>query len=71
MKKFVVSSNDEGQTLVKYCSRILPAAPMSVIRKALRKKNIDLNKKKADGNDIWSMRGFLPQKDLPATLQKN
>ena len=27
--------------------------------------------KKADGNDIWSMRGFMPQKDLSATLQKN
>ncbi len=26
--------------------------------------------KKADGNDIWSMRGFLPQKDLPTLFRK-
>ena len=52
MKKFTVTKNDEGQRLIKYSARILDKAPMSVIRKALRKKNIDLNKKKADGNEV-------------------
>ena len=52
MKKFIVTKTDEGQRLIKYSSRILDKAPMSVIRKALRKKNIDLNKKKADGNEL-------------------
>ncbi|MCR4746579.1 MAG: RluA family pseudouridine synthase [Lachnospiraceae bacterium] len=51
MKKFTVTKNDEGQTLLKYSAKILAKAPMSVIRKALRKKNIDLNGKKADGSE--------------------
>lgn len=52
MKAFNVTKSDEGQTLIKYVSKLLSQAPMSVIHKALRKKNIDLNKKKASGKEI-------------------
>ena len=52
MRAFNVTKSDEGQTLIKYVSKLLSQAPMSVIHKALRKKNIDLNKKKASGKEI-------------------
>ncbi len=52
MKAFNVSKADEGQTLVKYVAKLMKLAPMSVIRKAIRKKNIDLNKKRATGNEM-------------------
>ncbi len=51
MKEFKVNTTDEGQTLLRYVSKILQKAPSSVIRKALRKKNIDLNGKKASGSE--------------------
>ncbi len=51
MKEFKVNTTDEGQTLLRYVSKILQKAPSSVIRKALRKKNIDLNGKKATGSE--------------------
>ena len=41
MKEYVVSGTEEGQTLLKYVSKILKNAPSGVIYKALRKKNID------------------------------
>ncbi|MBO6134060.1 MAG: RluA family pseudouridine synthase [Lachnospiraceae bacterium] len=51
MKEYRVEAADDGQTLKKYVAKVLPKAPNSVIYKALRKKNIDLNGKKADGSE--------------------
>ena len=52
MKLFIVDSNNRGQRLNKYLSRILSAAPQSFVYKMLRKKNITLNEKKANGNEL-------------------
>lgn len=52
LKQFEIGSADEGQRLNKYCGRILNAAPQSFIYKMLRKKNIVLNGKKADGSEL-------------------
>lgn len=52
MKEFSVNSANAGQRLNKYCGRILQNAPQSFIYKMLRKKNITLNDKKADGNEL-------------------
>ncbi|MBQ8281773.1 MAG: RluA family pseudouridine synthase [Lachnospiraceae bacterium] len=52
MKQYTVNNDNAGQRLNKYCGRILGNAPQSFIYKMLRKKNITLNGKKADGNEL-------------------
>lgn len=52
MREFVTTGNEAGQTLIKYLSRLLKEAPTSFFYKMLRKKNIVLNGKKADGHEI-------------------
>ena len=51
MQKLTVKEKEEGQRLDKYLKRKLPEAPMSFFYKMLRKKNITLNGKKADGRE--------------------
>ncbi len=46
-----VSPSDEGQRFDKFLKRQLPAAQPSFLYKMLRKKNITLNRKKADGSE--------------------
>lgn len=52
MRDFTISSAEQGQRLLHYVSRLLPGAAMGLIRKSLRKKNILLNGKKAEGKEI-------------------
>ena len=52
MKLYRVDINNQGQRLNKYLCRILSAAPQSFVYKMLRKKNITLNEKKADGSEL-------------------
>jgi len=52
MKEVVLTKNQIGQRLDKVLFRLLPSAPTSFIFKMLRKKNITLNGKKADGREI-------------------
>lgn len=52
MKSFVVSSKDENQRVDKYISKILGKANKSFIYKMIRKKNIKLNDKKIEGNEL-------------------
>ncbi len=51
MKQFYVQQNEAGQRLDKLLVKILNKAPGSFIYKMLRKKNITLNGKKADGSE--------------------
>lgn len=51
MREYLVSRDERGQRLDKYLKRRLPAAPSSFIYKMLRKKNITLRGKKADGSE--------------------
>lgn len=51
MKIFTVQQNEAGQRLDKLLLKILNKAPKSFIYKMLRKKNIVLNGKKADGSE--------------------
>lgn len=46
-----ISSNEAGQRFDKYLKKLLKEAPDSFIYKMLRKKNIVLNGKKADGKE--------------------
>lgn len=51
MQKITVSSNEAGQRLDKLLAKYLSEAPKSFLYKMLRKKNIKLNGKKAQGNE--------------------
>lgn len=52
MQEFIIKSNEAGQRLDKFLHKYLKEAPNSFLYKMLRKKNITLNKKKADGKEI-------------------
>jgi Pseudouridylate synthases, 23S RNA-specific len=51
MKQIYVQHNEAGQRLDKLLLKVLNKAPKSFIYKMLRKKNITLNGKKADGSE--------------------
>ena len=51
MRETIIKENESGQRLDKYLKKYLPQAPGSFIYKMLRKKNITLNGKKADGSE--------------------
>lgn len=50
MKSFKITQNEAGQRLDKYLKKLLPKAQSSFLYKMLRKKNIVLNGKKAEGS---------------------
>lgn len=51
MQSFQIGKNESGQRFDKYLKKLLPLAPKSFLYKMLRKKNITLNGKKADGSE--------------------
>ena len=51
MQKRIVGQNEAGQRLSKVLEKYLSEAPKNFIYKMLRKKNITLNGKKADGTE--------------------
>jgi 23S rRNA pseudouridine955/2504/2580 synthase len=52
MQNIVISKNQAGQRLDKFLNKYLPNAGSSFLYKMLRKKNITLNGKKAEGKEI-------------------
>ena len=55
MQVFIVEKNHAGQRLDKFLHKYLPEASKSFIYKMLRKKNITLNGKKAEGKEILQL----------------
>lgn len=51
MREFTIPAESAGQKLEKYLRRLLPNAQPSFLFKMLRKKNITLNGKRADGSE--------------------
>lgn len=51
MYQFEITANEAGQRFDKYLHKLLPKAPTSFFYKMLRKKNIVLNEKKAEGKE--------------------
>lgn len=51
MKEFIISNMEAGQRFDKYLAKCLPNAEKGFIYKMLRKKNITLNGKKAEGSE--------------------
>ena len=54
MQELHIGENDAGQRFDKYLKKLLAEAPGSFVYKMLRKKNITLNSKKADGTEKLS-----------------
>ncbi len=52
MQEFKIGPNEAGQRLDKFLHKYLKEAGNSFLYKMLRKKNITLNKKKADGKEV-------------------
>ena len=52
MQEFKIGPNEAGQRLDKFLHKYLKEANTSFLYKMLRKKNITLNKKKADGKEV-------------------
>lgn len=52
MKEIIITNNNKDQRLDKFLFRLLNNATNSFVYKMLRKKNITLNDKKADGREI-------------------
>jgi len=50
MKCFTIAENDAGQRLDKFLLKAAPGLPPALLYKALRTKNIKLNKKRAEGS---------------------
>lgn len=51
MKQFTITAAESGQRFEKYIKRVLPAAGTGFVYRMLRKKNITLNGKRADGSE--------------------
>lgn len=51
MKEFIIKDNEAGQRFDKYLHKLLPESGSSFLYKMLRKKNITLNGKKAEGRE--------------------
>ena len=48
MKSFVIDKNDAGQRLDKFITKSCPMLPTSLMYKAIRTKNIKLNRKRCE-----------------------
>lgn len=59
MKDIIVSEAETGIRLDKYLEKLLPHAGRSFLYKMLRKKNITLNDKKADGSERLCVRDHI------------
>ncbi len=55
MQLITIKENDAGQRFDKFLHKCLPQAPNSFIYKMLRKKNITLNGKKAEGKELLKL----------------
>lgn len=55
MQLITIAENDAGQRFDKFLHKCLPKAPSSFIYKMLRKKNITLNGKKAEGKELLKL----------------
>ena len=52
MQKVEIKMNQAGQRLDKFLHKLLPEAGTGFLYKMLRKKNITLNGRKAEGSEI-------------------
>ena len=70
MKEIIINGNEAGQRFDKYLKKYLSEAPGSFIYKMLRKKNIVLNGKKADGTEKLNVGDSVKLFFSDETIQK-
>ena len=70
MYQKTVTERDAGQRFDKYLHKLLPEAGSSFLYKMLRKKNIVLNEKKADGSEKIASGDVVSIYFSDETLQK-
>ncbi len=70
MIEIKVEKKDSGGKSFKYLKKLLPSAPNGLIYKQLRNKNITINGKKADGNEVLSAGDVIKLFFSDATYQK-
>ena len=70
MKEFIIGKSESGQRADKYLGRILPGASKSFLYKMMRKKNIDLNGHKLEGNELLKENDVLKIWFSDETFQK-
>lgn len=70
MRELRIQKNEAGQRLDKLLKKYLKEAPGSFIYKMLRKKNILLNDKKADGTEILQLQDSVKMYFSEETFQK-
>lgn len=70
MYQKIITERDAGQRFDKYLHKLLPEAGSSFLYKMLRKKNIVLNEKKADGSEKISCGDVVAIYFSEETLQK-
>ncbi len=52
MREFPIGNEEEGQKLMHFAARLLPKAPQPFLYQMFRKKNIELNGKRASGSEV-------------------
>lgn len=79
MKEWMVSEAESGTRSFRYVTRILPGAPVGLLRKSLRKKNITLNGKKMTGQEklkggdricVWFSEDTLQKFMVPKAVEE-
>lgn len=70
MQEIQITAQEEAQRLDRFLQRMLPGAPKSFLYRMLRKKNITLNSRKAEGNERLSAGDSLQLFFAEETLQK-
>lgn len=70
MQEIIIGSNQAGQRLDKFLHKYLPNAGSSFLYKMLRKKNITLNGKKAEGKEILQLNDKIQSFFSDETFEK-
>ena len=70
MQEIVIEKNQANQRLDKFLHKYMPEAGSGFLYKMLRKKNIVLNGKKAEGNEILKQGDNVKLFFSPDTLAK-
>ena len=70
MQTYQVGANQAGQRLDKFLKKFMPEAGSNFLYKMLRKKNIILNGKKADGSEILNLNDIISFYFSDETYQK-
>ena len=70
MREITISGKEAGQRLDKFLFRYLPGAGKSFLYKQLRKKNIVLNRKKAEGKELLQQGDHVAIYFSEETLEK-